>query len=84
MAAMIFENDPPKYKLNPWVLETAWRGAALASWINGKKPKITRETARSAMQYNIFDNSKVIDQTGIEFLPIKESLKKLGDFYGSI
>jgi nucleoside-diphosphate-sugar epimerase len=81
MAATVFENEPPKYKLRPWMLEAAWRGATLGSWLNGKKPKITRETARSAMQKNVFDNSKVIDQTGMEFLSIEESLKAIKEFY---
>jgi nucleoside-diphosphate-sugar epimerase len=80
-AAKITGNQPPAFAVRPWMLEVAWRAAALAGYITGAKPAITRETARAASVAHQYSNEKVIKQLGMQFIAPETSLKYLLPFY---
>ena len=81
-AANIFGNKPPKYKLKPWMLTIAWIGAKVWGGLTGSRPKVTRETAKSASSISVFDNSKIKQTLGIEFISVEESLEYYRSFFG--
>ena len=73
--------NPPKYYAGPILSELAWRLEKLRSLLTGKKPLITRETARNANSVRLFSNDKIRKAIGIDFRPVKEAARNTVDFY---
>lgn len=73
-AARVFGTKEPRFKLRPWMLSLAWRGAAILGFLSQKPSKITKEVARSASKKNAFSNLKIKDAIAYQFVPIDESL----------
>lgn len=73
-AALVFGNVAPRIKLRPWMLEIAWRAAAVLGLLLQKPPKITKEVVRSASKKNAFSSQKLKDAISYQFVPIDESL----------
>ena len=61
-------------KVKPWMAEIAWR-IELVKSIFGTKPKITKETARSAMGESFYSNEKVRTKLNHQFISIQNSVK---------
>jgi dihydroflavonol-4-reductase len=62
--------------------EIAWRLESLKSFITGKKPLLTRETAKVAHSKTSFDNSALLKALpGFEFAPLESVVKKSCDKY---
>lgn len=80
-AAGIFGNAKPKIKVNSWMLSLAWMGAKGWAAITGSKPKVTRETARSAASKNTFSNSKISETLNINFVPVAKALLYYRSFF---
>jgi dihydroflavonol-4-reductase len=47
----------------------------IASWLAGKKSAITSDNLRSAYSVQLFDNSKIKRETGISFMPVRQSVE---------
>lgn len=75
--AKAFNIKPPAMLAKKWMMELAWRGAALVSLITSKPPAIDKIAAISATQTRNFDNSKIKAAMGIEFKPISASIEKI-------
>jgi len=75
--SMLLDRPAPKYRAAPWMLSIAWRGAKLWSWATGRRPLLTRETARAASRQARFSNKKLVDATGITFKPITDTLREI-------
>ncbi|MCC8424092.1 NAD-dependent epimerase/dehydratase family protein [Mucilaginibacter sp. UR6-11] len=69
-----FHIKPPATLAKPWMMEIAWRGAALLGFITGRPPALDKIAARSATQIRDFDNSKIKAATGIEFKPVSQTI----------
>lgn len=61
----------------PWIMEFAWRFAALAGAITRSTPSIDKVSAKAASLTKKFDNTKIKKTTGIEFKPLKTSIKEV-------
>jgi nucleoside-diphosphate-sugar epimerase len=72
-----FGLTPPEILADPWMLGIAWRSAALMSAITRKDPFLDKVSAISASLTRNYDNSKIKKATGIEFKPIKVSIKEI-------
>jgi len=72
-----FGIKPPAILAKPWMMEVAWRGAALAAAITGKSPAIDKISAQTASQIRNYDNSKIKAAIGIEFKSISETIKEV-------
>jgi len=72
---------PPKYYAGPILSELAWRLEKLRSLLTGKKPLITRETARNANSVRLFSNDKIRKAIGFSFRPVKEAALNTAGFY---
>jgi dihydroflavonol-4-reductase len=61
-------------KVKPWLAAIAWRLEMVRS-IFGSKPKITKETARSAMNESFYSNEKIRTKLNHQFIPIEDAVK---------
>jgi nucleoside-diphosphate-sugar epimerase len=55
-----FNRPAPRLKANAFILGLAWRVEAIRSIITGKKPLLTKESARVALSKTAFDNRKLL------------------------
>ena len=72
----------PSIKVKPWLANLAWRIEAVKSLLIFTKPKITKETSRSAMSISRYSNAKITTQLNHKFIPIKDSIKNAVQFEG--
>ena len=63
-------------KVTPLLKEIAWRAEWIRSFIVGKKPLLTKETANSSMKNNSYSTKKIEEAIGYKFMPIQESITK--------
>jgi len=68
---------PPITEAKPWMLELAWRGAALAASLTGTPPSLDKTVARSATQLLKYDNHKIREAIGISFKPVEKSIQEV-------
>ena len=71
-----FNKKKATVKVTPLMKELAWRIELFRSFITGKRPLLTKETANSAMKNSSYSTKKVEDAISFKFVPIKESVKK--------
>ena len=69
------EKKRPSIKVTHFLAGVAWRIESIKSGLFGIKPKITKETTRSAMSISNYSNKKIAKELGHKFIPIKESVK---------
>ena len=69
----------PSKLAKPWLMELAWRFAVLAGAITRRAPSIDKVSAKAASLIKQFDNTKIKKATGIEFKPLKTSIKEVCD-----
>jgi len=72
-----FGIKPPAILAKPWMMELAWRGAAITAALTGKVPSIDKVAAKTASLTRNYDNSKIKKAIGIEFRPIEESVREI-------
>jgi len=70
-----FGKKRPWKQATPFLGQIAWRLEKLRSLFSGKKPLLTRETARVAHSKTYFSNSKILETLpGFSFTPLKQSI----------
>jgi nucleoside-diphosphate-sugar epimerase len=80
--AECFSIQPPSVFARPWMMDIAWRGAAVIAAITGKAPAIDKIAALSASQNRDYDNSKIKAAIGIEFKPVSKTIKEICERLG--
>ena len=70
-----FQKRKPYLKATPFLSEIAWRLAAIKGIFTNSSPLINKETARTANQKYFYSNEKIKKTLGIEFIPVKQSIK---------
>ena len=81
MIAEGFNKKKATVKVTPFMKELAWRIELFRSFITGKRPLLTKETANSAMKSSSYSTKKVEDAISFKFVPIKESVKKYCEWF---
>jgi dihydroflavonol-4-reductase len=76
-----FNRKAPTIKLSQSMLQVISRVEAVRSWFTRSEPLITRETARMAGSYFVYNNKKIRNQLNFEFQSIDETLKWCCDYY---
>ncbi len=72
-----FGKKRPVREATPFLSRIAWRMEKLKSMFSGKKPLLTRQTARIAQSKTYFDNRKLLEALpGFSFTPLKQSVQK--------
>jgi dihydroflavonol-4-reductase len=75
--AQCFNLKPASTEAKPWMLELAWRGAAMVAVLTGKDPALDKIAARAATVEQNYDNSKIKNELGFEFRPVEETIKEV-------
>ena len=76
-----FKVKAPYIKVGKFLSEIAWRVFWLIGKIKGKKPLITKETARTATRRYSYSSAKIIKELNFTFTPIEESVREIcGNF----
>ena len=72
-----FNKKKPARLATPFLLSIAWRVEKLKSLFSGKKPLLTKESARVAQSKTWFENDKLLKALpGFSFTPLEETIKK--------
>lgn len=72
-----FGKKGPVRQTTPFLLAVAWRIEKIKSFFTGKKPLLTKESARVAQSQTWFENDKLLKALpGFTFTPLEETIKK--------
>lgn len=72
-----FGKKHPQKEATPFMGSIAWRMEKLKSMLSGKRPLLTRESARVAQSVTYFDNSKLLKALpGFSFTPLEKAIQK--------
>jgi dihydroflavonol-4-reductase len=68
-----FGTRKPSKEATPFLLAIAWRWEKIKSLFSGKRPTLTRESAKVAHSKTLFDNDKIVKALpGFSFTPLEE------------
>lgn len=81
MVAKALGVQPAKKEAGKLLLSIGWRMDWLAHKLNGKRRKLSKQMAKTAMTKTIYDNSKLKRAINFEFIPLKESIAKTGRLF---
>ncbi|CAN5914220.1 NAD-dependent epimerase/dehydratase family protein [soil metagenome] len=73
--AHCLQKKAPYVQAPPALTEIIWRVEHVRSWVTGKRPLITKETARLAGPGHTFRNEKLKDVIGFTFRPLEETIR---------
>ncbi|WP_461532530.1 NAD-dependent epimerase/dehydratase family protein [Sinomicrobium sp.] len=79
--AEALSKKPPQKEAPKWILSMLWRLDWLASKISGKTRRITRLTAKSALNRSYYSNDKIKTTLQFSFKPISDTIKRTGQYY---
>ena len=81
LMAQNFNVKAPYIKVGKGLSEIAWRAFWLIGKLQGKKPLITKETARTATREYSYSSEKIMRELNFTFTPIEESIKEICSIY---
>jgi len=81
MMANNFNVKVPYIKVGTTLSEVAWRVFWLIGKIKGKKPLITKETARTSTRRYSYSSAKIIKGLDFQFTPIEETVREVCELY---
>ncbi|MBR5214921.1 MAG: NAD-dependent epimerase/dehydratase family protein [Bacteroidales bacterium] len=81
LMAQNFKVKAPYIKVGKGLSEIAWRIFWILGKLQGKKPLITKETARTATRKYSYSSAKIIRELDFKFTHIEESIKEICDVY---
>lgn len=70
----------PSIHANLFLSAIAWRVAWLVGLLTGSNPFITRETAMTGQQQNVYSNEKIKERLGWDFIPVKDAIENACKF----
>lgn len=75
--ANCFGKKPPHKKVTPFLAELVWRLEKIKGKISGKKPLLTKESARTSLATVYYDHSKILKfLPEFSFTPIHETIER--------
>ena len=72
---------PPAKEAKPWLLQIAWRLDWLQFKLFGKRRRLSKQTAKSAVGVAKYDHSKLINTIDFKFKPLSTSIKEVANLY---
>ena len=81
MIAEGFGKRRPRIKVNRGIALLARYFYSVKSIFTGKRPIVTKETARTAMQVSRYSNEKFIEASNMTFSPVRETIRNICDIY---
>jgi nucleoside-diphosphate-sugar epimerase len=80
--ANCFGKKRPSRQTTPFLMSLAWRIEKLKSLFSGKRPLLTKESARVAQSKTWFLNDKILETLpGFSFTPLDQTIKKACEKY---
>lgn len=79
--ALALKKPVPSILATRFLLELAWRMAAIAALLTRKPAQITRETISSADSVTRFDGSKITTLFGFKYRPLEESIDQTAKIF---
>jgi dihydroflavonol-4-reductase len=77
-----FGKKHPTRQTTAFLMNMAWRMEKIKSIFTGKKPMLTKESARVAQSQTWFENDKILKALpGFSFTPLEETIKKACEKY---
>jgi dihydroflavonol-4-reductase len=77
-----FGKKRPSRKASPFLLGLAWRMEKIKSLFSGRKPLLTKESAKVACSQTFFDNQKLLAALpGFSFTPLQKTIQKACEKY---
>lgn len=76
-----FGKPKTKTKAGKLGLALGWRGEKLMCNLSGKNPRVTKETAQTALQVNRYDGSLITKSIDFSYRDFDESVKEIVEFY---
>jgi dihydroflavonol-4-reductase len=71
----------PSIYANSLLLSLAWLFENVKSKINGNPPLITKDSVRSAKNFNYFSSNKLVEVLNFKYTPISESISRIAEIY---
>ena len=68
-------------KVSPFLKEIAWRVDVIRSFVTGKTPLLTKETANSAMTNSTYSTAKIKNAIDFNFTDMDTTIKKYSDWF---
>ena len=72
--AQSLNRKPPHIEAKPWMLQILRFMETIISKFNGKEPRVSKESARSAFNQTSYSNKKIVDLLNYDFVPIKKTI----------
>jgi nucleoside-diphosphate-sugar epimerase len=79
--AVALKVDPPKYFAGNALLKLAGLLSQIQGFLTGSRPKLTKETIRSANKISHYDGSKICDEIGFCYTPVEDSIRNISEIY---
>lgn len=76
-----FHKKRPSINIKPWQTAVFWRLDAVATFLTGKEPLITKHSSKSAHEKTYYSSDKLKEQTGFTFEKVEDVIKKTSSFY---
>ncbi|MBN1415496.1 MAG: NAD-dependent epimerase/dehydratase family protein [Bacteroidales bacterium] len=76
-----FGEKPPAYRVRPWMKAAAVTGDFVRALVTGTPRQITLKALEIADHRTMYSNEKIVRQTGIGFIPVKESVRFMCEMY---
>ncbi|MCY7352488.1 MAG: NAD-dependent epimerase/dehydratase family protein [Cytophagaceae bacterium] len=75
--AKAFGKKAPRICVSRPTTEVLWRLEALRTWLTGRAPLITRETAQASSHSYVYPNDKIRQMLGLEFRTLDETVARV-------
>ena len=75
--------EPPKFKINRFIMGVFWRLELLRSRITYSKPLITKRSANSALSVHPYSSGKIKKDLNFTFEPLKTCIEKVSNDFKS-
>jgi dihydroflavonol-4-reductase len=72
--ATLMGKKKPTLKVNKIIAQLAWIADGIKGWLTGKKPSLTRETARASLNVFYYSSEKIKQQIGFIFTPMEQTI----------
>lgn len=76
-----FGKKGPRIAVSPALSGLSWRVEKVLSKVKGRKPLVTRETARTAVQQYAYTSERIGQALGFGFIPIEDTIRHFCNVY---
>jgi hypothetical protein len=76
-----FGKPKTKRQAGKFALALGWRGEKILTALNGENPRVTKETAMTALQVNRYDGSLITKTIGFNYRDCDKTIEETIAFY---